>query len=74
MVPQKFLHTVEKNSEGIYRVYDRFTFDNLFRALLKEDFEPEDALNFILCTCSLSAIIFEERIYNKYYLTISAEN
>jgi hypothetical protein len=74
MVLQKFLHTAEKNSEGIYRVSDRFTFDNLFRALLKEDFEPEDALNFILCNCSLSAIIFEERIYNKYYLTISAEN
>jgi hypothetical protein len=77
MVLQKFLHTVEKNSEGIYRVYDRFTFDNLFRALLKEDFEPEDALNFILCNlcnCSLSAIIFEERIYNRYYLTSSAED
>jgi len=71
---QKFLQTVEKNSEGMYKVYDRFTFDNLFRVLLNEDFEPEDALNFILCNCSLSAIIFEERIYNKYYLNISVED
>lgn len=68
---QNFL---EKNIEGMYEVYDRFTFDNLFRVLLNEGFEPEDALNFILCNCSLSAIVFEKRVYNKYYLSISAED
>lgn len=69
---QKFLLTLERNSEGMYKVYDRFTFDDLFRLLLSRDFEHEEALNFILCNCSLRAIIFEERIYNKYYLSISA--
>ncbi len=54
-------------------VYDRFTFDNLFRLLLSNDFEYEEALDFILCNCSLSALVFQERIYNKYYLNISTE-
>lgn len=52
-------------------VYDRFTFDNLFRILLSNDFDHEEALDFILCNCSLSTIVFQERIYNKYYLDIS---
>ena len=55
-------------------VYDKFSFDNFFRLLLNNDFGHEEALNFILCNCSLSALVFQERIYNKYYLDISAED
>ena len=54
-------------------IYDRFSFDNFFRLLLNNDFDHEEALNFILCNCSLSTLVFQERIYNKYYLNISTE-
>jgi len=74
MLEQHLLENLKKNSEGLYEVYDRFSFDNLFRLLLNSGFEDEDALNFILCNCSLSALIFQERIYNKYYLNLSTEN
>jgi hypothetical protein len=60
-----------KNSEGLYKIYDRFSFDSLFRLLLNNDFEHEEALSFVLNNCSLSALVFQERIYNKYYLNIS---
>ncbi len=63
----------EKNEEGLYKLYDRFSFDGFFRILLNNGFEHEEALNFILCSCSLSALIFQERIYNKYCLKISCE-
>lgn len=62
-----------KNSEGLYKIYDRFSFDNLFRLLLNNDFDHEEALGFILNNCSLSALVFQERIYNKRYLNISPE-
>jgi len=67
------LENFRKNSEGLYEIYDRFSFDNFFRLLLSEGFDYEEALNFVLCSCSLSTIIFQERIYNKYYLNISTE-
>jgi len=54
-------------------IYDRFSFDNFFRLLLNNDFDHKEALNFILCNCSLSTLVFQERIYNKYYLNISTE-
>ncbi len=51
-------------------VYDRFTFDYLFKKLLAEGYDNEDAKDIILCTCALSALVMQERIYNKYYLEI----
>ena len=33
-----------------------------------------EALDFILCNCSLSTLVFQERIYNKYYLNLSTED
>jgi len=56
-----------------YKIYDRFSFDNIFRLLLDNGFEHDEALNFILCNCSLSTLVFQERIYNKYYLRISTK-
>jgi hypothetical protein len=73
MLDQYLSKNFKKNSDGLYGIYDRVSFDNVFRVLLNNDFEYEEALNFILCNCSLSAIIFQERIYNNYYLNISTE-
>jgi len=74
MLDQYTLENFKKNSEGLYEIYDRFSFDNLFRLLLNSSFEDDEALDFVLCNCSLSAIVFQERIYNKYYLSLSTEN
>jgi len=74
MLDKHILENFKKNSEGLYEIYDRFSFDNLFRLLLNSSFEDDEALEFILCNCSLSAIVFQERIYNKYYLHLSTGN
>lgn len=73
MLNQYLLKNFKKNSDGLYKIYDRFSFDSLFRLLLTKGFEYEEALDFILCNCSLSALVFQERIYNKYYLNLSTE-
>ena len=70
---EEFLSTFEKDDKGLFKLYDRFSFDKFFRVLLENDFDCEEALGFILCYCSLSALVFQERIYNKYYLNISTE-
>jgi len=74
MLDQQILKNFKKNTEGLYEIHDRFSFDNLFRFLLNNSFEDDEALNSILCNCSLSAIVFQERIYNKYYLRPSTGN
>ena len=51
--------------------FDRFTFDNIFRFLLKNGASQEEAKDVILFNCSLSAIIFQERIDNDCYKSIS---
>ena len=74
MLDQQILKNFKKNTEVLYEIHDIFSFDNLFRSLLNNSFEDDEALNFILCNCSLSAIVFQERIYNKYYLRLSTGN
>jgi hypothetical protein len=69
-----FLEKFPKDHNGLFIVYDRFTFDDLFRLLLKSDFDHEEALCFILSNCSLSALVFQERIYNKVYKKLSEED
>ncbi|MEW6409241.1 MAG: hypothetical protein AB1488_03900 [Nitrospirota bacterium] len=69
-----FLKEFPKDENELYIVYARFTFDNLFRLLLKADFNHEDALYFMLANCSLSAIVFQERIHNKKYKKLSTED
>ena len=54
--------------------YDRFTFDKIFRFLLRNDFDHEDAKDVILYNCSLSALVLQERIYNRFYCKIRVEN
>ena len=74
MLNKQLSKSFKKNNAGMYEIFDRFSFDNLFRLLLKHDFDHEEALNFILCNCSLSALVFQERIYNKYYLKLSTQD
>lgn len=57
-----------------YQCYDRFTFDKIFRLLLINDFTNEEAKDIVLYNCSLSALIFQERIFNDYYKKINAHD
>lgn len=68
-----FLEVFPKDRNGLYIIYDLYSFDNLFRLLLKDSFEHEQALYFILGNCSLSALVFQEGIHNKRYKKLSAE-
>jgi len=70
----EFLKEFPKNDNGMYIVYDRFSFDNLFRLLLANNFDHEDALMFMIANCSMSALVFQERIHNERYLELSAED
>ncbi len=62
-----FLKKFPRDHDGVFIVYDRFTFDDLFKLLLKSGFDTEDCLCFIINNCALSALVFQERIYNKEY-------
>ena len=59
--------------EYLIEIYDRFSFDKIFRILLIEGFDFDEALNFILNNCKLSAIVYQERIENLYYQKISVD-
>jgi len=61
---------LEELLEKYYFVYDRFTFDALFKSLLKMDIDHEEAKDTILTHCALSALVLQERIHNEYYLEI----
>lgn len=69
-----FLKVFPKDESELYIVYDRFTFLQLFKLLLKEGLEHEEALFFILANCSLSAIVFQDYFHNEAYLEITTEN
>ncbi len=69
-----FLKVFPKDTNGMYIIYELFSFDNLFRLLLKNCFDNEEALSFILSHCSLSALVFQERIHNKRYERLSAKD
>ena len=69
-----FLKKFPKDHNGLYIVYELYTFDNLFRLLLKNSFNHEEALGFIFCNCSLNALIFQKRIYNMRYKKLSADD
>ncbi len=56
-----------------YNVYDRFTFDYLFKRLLADGYDHDEAKDTILHNCALSALVIQERIHNRYYLKILAD-
>ena len=53
-----------------YEVFDRFTFDYLFKRLLADGYDNEEAKDIILYNCALSTLVMQERLYNEYYLEI----
>lgn len=57
-----------------YCVYDRFTFDYLFKRLLADGYDHEETKDIILCNCALSTLVTQERFDNEYYLEISVED
>lgn len=69
-----FLKKFPKESNGLHIVYELYTFDNLFRLLLKNSLDYEEAHHFILGTCSLSALVFQERIHNMKYKKLLAKD
>jgi hypothetical protein len=69
-----FLKKFPKERNGLFIVYELFTFDNLFRLLLKNGFGHEKSLRFVLLHCSLSAPVFQERIHNKRYRKLRAKD
>ena len=70
----KFLRKFPKGHDDLYIIYDLYTFDNLFRLLLASGFDHEDALSFILASCSLSGRVFQEKIHNLKYEELSADD
>jgi len=57
-----------------YEVFDRFTFDYLFKRLLADGHDREEAKDIILYNCALSTLVMQERLYNEYYLEISVDD
>jgi hypothetical protein len=57
-----------------YEVFDRFTFDYLFKRLLADGYDHEEAKDMILYNCALSTIVTQERIDNDYYFEISVDS
>jgi hypothetical protein len=53
-------------------VFDRFTFDYLFKRLLSDGYDHEVAKDIILFNCALSALVMQERFDNNYYLKMKA--
>jgi hypothetical protein len=70
----RFLKHFPREENGMFIVYDRFTFDNFFRLLLAHEYDYEDAMDFMIANCSFSALMWQERIYNKRYRKLKAED
>ena len=68
---EKFDYYLEDYIKKNYEVYDRFTFDYLFRNLLQDGYDHEEAKDIIIHNCALSTLVMQERVYNNHYLKIS---
>lgn len=69
----KFLYLLKqfkKNQENLYVLHDKFSFWEFYKILRKKGYKPDSALNYIFANCSLSALIFEECIWDKKYKEI----
>jgi len=67
-----FFKYFPKNSEGLYIIYELYSFDNFFRLLLRQGLDHESSFNFILNNCILSGYVWQERIYNKDFNNLVA--
>jgi len=68
---EEFTDYLEDYIKENYEVYDRFTFDYLFRNLLQDGYDHEEAKDIIIHNCALSTLVMQERLHNGYYLKIS---
>jgi hypothetical protein len=57
-----------------YEVLDRFTFDYMFKRLLADGYDNEQAKDIILFNCALSLLVIQERLDNGYYLKMKADD
>ena len=57
-----------------YEVLDRFTFDYLFKKLLADGYDNEQAKDIILFNCALSLLVMQERLDNGYYQKMNADD
>jgi hypothetical protein len=55
-------------------VFDRFSFDYLFKRLLADGYDNEQAKDVILYNCALSLLVMQERLDNGYYLKMTASD
>lgn len=63
-------HYIKEN----YEVFDRFTFDYLFKRLLADGYDNEEAKDIILYNCALSTLVTQERLDNDYYLEMTVSD
>jgi hypothetical protein len=69
-----FLNEFPKAKNDLYIVFEMYTFDNLFKLLLKSGFDHEEAREFMIANCNFSALVFQDRIHNQAYRKISTKN
>ena len=67
----EFLKEFPQNREGLYIVYELFTFDNLFRLILNAGFTHDETMDFMISNCSFSALMFQERIHNEKFYSLN---
>ena len=53
------------------KCFDRFTFDKIFKELLRQNYSHDEAKEIIFFNCSLSTLVFQERFENNFYKDIS---
>lgn len=70
----KSLKYFPRDNNGLFTVYELFTFDNLFRLLLNEGHSHNDTLDFMIASCSFNALVFQERIHNNKYKDLRKED
>ncbi|MEK7104028.1 MAG: hypothetical protein AAB842_01335 [Patescibacteria group bacterium] len=74
MAEFNFLKFFPKDKNGMFIIYEIYSFINFFKLLLKNNFSHEKAFDFILTNCSMSAIVWQEYIHNKKYRKLSADD
>ncbi len=57
-----------------YEIFGRFTFDDLFKRLLADGYDNEEAKDIILYNCALSTLVTQERLDNDYYLEMTVSD
>ncbi len=70
----EFLNYFPTQRDDTFIAWDTYTFDNLFRLLLKAGYEHEEAMDFMMAFCSFSALVFQERIYSRRYRKLRASD